>query len=147
MDSVVAMNSDVKFHAPIGRSFPPSPRSTPPSTRDTPRTTAQGRVVAHSRQQPKAADLSVDRGGEVMVAPMSPSGWRGGRGSRFYSALAESDRVKHNRDNLGENPAWFVGVHPNPELGEDSGKWGLPGGDREQARVAWVSDARGEESG
>jgi hypothetical protein len=68
-DSVVVMNSDVKFHAPIGRSFPPSPRSTPPSTRDTPWTTARGRVVAHSRQQPKAADLSVDRGGEVLVAP------------------------------------------------------------------------------
>jgi hypothetical protein len=28
----------------------------------------------------------------------------------------------------------FVGVRPDPELGEDSGKWGPPGGGREQAR-------------
>jgi hypothetical protein len=87
-DSVVAMNSDVKFHAPIGRSFPPSPRSTPPSTRDTPRTTARGRVVTRSRQQPKAADLFMDRGGEVLVAPMSPSGWRGGRGDKVKGSAA-----------------------------------------------------------
>lgn len=45
-------------------------------------------AAAGSPTMVMAADLSVDRGGEVLVAPMSPSGWRGGRGDKVKGSAA-----------------------------------------------------------